>query len=115
MATFRTDNYPSLVVARADGPSLRFTGGVLEAAEEDAQAVRDLATNFPEYGIVEGGDAAPATTPEGTGVPADEAKDPTNEELKEALRERGLPVTGNKDDLILRLAEADADEDDEDA
>ncbi|KAK2575367.1 hypothetical protein KPH14_001260 [Odynerus spinipes] len=33
--------------------------------------------------------------------------DLTNLELKELLRERGLPVTGNKNELILRLRSAD--------
>ena len=32
-------------------------------------------------------------------------------ELKEMLREEGLPVSGNKDDLIARLEDAEGDED----
>jgi alkanesulfonate monooxygenase SsuD/methylene tetrahydromethanopterin reductase-like flavin-dependent oxidoreductase (luciferase family) len=35
---------------------------------------------------------------------------PTNEELRDDLRERGLPVSGNKDELIERLADDDADQ-----
>jgi SAP domain len=35
---------------------------------------------------------------------------PTNEELRDDLRERGLPVSGNKEELIERLADDDAEQ-----
>jgi molybdopterin converting factor small subunit len=59
-----------------------------------------------------------ATFSRATGVPAEELEkapeDRTVEELKDELRERDLPVSGTKDELIDRLAEADEPSADED-
>ena len=40
---------------------------------------------------------------------ADELEDQSVADLKEQLSARGLPVSGNKDELIARLANQDAD------
>lgn len=37
-------------------------------------------------------------------------EDMTKAELSDELEKRGLPKTGNKDDLVARLEDADADE-----
>jgi hypothetical protein len=42
--------------------------------------------------------------------PAPDAVQPTNEELREELRDRGLPVSGNKDELVERLRADDSPE-----
>jgi hypothetical protein len=52
----------------------------------------------PQLGPVEETEAAGGT---------DVAPAPTNEELREDLRERGLPTSGNKAELTERLAEDD--------
>lgn len=55
----------------------------------------------------EGADASDAEDPQaGSVVP--EYDDFTTEELKDKLRERDLPVSGNKQELIERLQEDDA-------
>lgn len=51
-------------------------------------------------------------------VPLDEDGDPDydsmkNDDLKEHLKARGLPVSGNHDDLVARLEEDDEDEEEE--
>lgn len=119
MATFKSEVHPALNVTRLDGSPLQFSGGIIVVEEADAERLRQVAKDYPQYGIQEVGEAAPAPeTGEGSGDDdeAPEAKDPTNDQLREELAARGLPTSGNKEDLILRLAESDAEAegDDED-
>ena len=46
--------------------------------------------------------------PDGGGEPQSSYQDMTDDQLKDLLKERGLPVSGNKADKITRLEEADA-------
>src|SRR5688572_8063518 len=117
MATFQSAAYPALNVTRLDGSPLQFSGGVIEVEEADADRLRQVAADFPQYGITEvtAGGASDAESTESDEDEEEGGTDPTNDELREALRERGLPVSGNKDELILRLAESDAELEDDDS
>jgi hypothetical protein len=115
MVTFKSEVYPALNVVRADGSSLQFSGGIISVEDADADRLRQVAEQYPQYGIQEVGLAAPAPDTEGGEDEVEvEGKDPTNDELREELKARGLPTTGNKEDLILRLAESDAEGDGDD-
>lgn len=48
----------------------------------------------------------------GAYLPAPAAEDTTVADLKDQLAAKGLPVSGNKDELIARLENADTDDDD---
>jgi hypothetical protein len=70
--------------------------------------------NWNRQGEIPGEDSAPAVNPlYPNGQPdagtAGDYSDMTNDELRDALRDRDLPTSGNKDDLIARLQEDDAD------
>ena len=79
--------------------------GALKSAADEEEARQSKAA--------EDSDAAAATSAELADDGADEAPvddgsdEPTKAELQDALRERGLPTTGNKAELVQRLNEAD--------
>lgn len=50
----------------------------------------------------------PAAADDGTAGGDSDYQDLTAEELKDKLRSRDLPVSGNKDELVARLEEDDA-------
>jgi len=52
--------------------------------------------------LVVSGDAVDVTP-----APVEPEPVPTNEELRDDLRDRGLPTSGNKNELVERLAEDD--------
>jgi len=68
-----------------------------------------LATTSTPGAVTAGESGTPNTAGDYVVVPEDEDsgedQDPTNEELREQLREKGLPVSGNKAELIARLEE----------
>lgn len=79
-----------------------WTGAVLDVPDDDAERVgyfRQLAA-AGDAEVIE--DVAKAEPPEVANKVA------TNEELRDELRDRGLPVSGNKDELTERLADDEA-------
>lgn len=111
MAKFKSPRYAGLVISGAN-TTTKFAGGFAEVDDEHANAIRSFAEAHPEYAIEEIDAGPPAQDPatgegEGEDTGEGEAKDPTNDELRAELKERGLPTTGNKDELLARLAESD--------
>lgn len=73
--------------------------------------------SWNRHAEIPGEDAPRAAADEGGEGDQDAAGygDLTNDELKDKLRERGLPVSGNKDELVERLEADDANGDEEDS
>lgn len=78
------------------------------AAAESVAHAQSLAASVPEA-LDWAPDELPGAETEGEGEsgPYDGM---TNDELREVLRERELETSGNKDELLARLAESDATE-----
>lgn len=114
MATFKSATHPALTIV-TEKATVKFRGGQLDATDEQAEAVRAFAKKFPQYNIEEAAAADAATsdasTDDGEDSEEGQGSGPTNAQLREELAARGLPTTGNKAELLERLAASDDDED----
>lgn len=69
--------------------------------------------NWNRHGEIPG-EEAPESEDDGSGGGDTDYEDQSVEELKDELRRRDLPISGNKTELIARLEEDDESEDDDD-
>lgn len=141
MQVYNTPVYPALQV-RLGNKRIRAIRGVLNVKDQDVKAFEDWVARRPHYKITreDGSDitrlearrertreekppsdqafVAPGITPveaDPTDVVEQSTESLTVPELKEALREKGLPTSGSRAVLIDRLGKADEeDETDED-
>lgn len=95
-----TDEDRQYLVDRADTVSLERNAALVAGSN----FVAGQETTQPAM-ILERGTGAPPDGGPGSAEPK-LIEDMTVEELKDALRPLGLPVTGNKDELLARLVEA---------
>ncbi|MGA6223474.1 SAP domain-containing protein [Streptomyces umbrinus] len=103
-AAAETDRTPEAAADQPDEPAAFATGGLVASPE----ALREHARNLVEPDFTES--LAKTETTQEAGdepSPGPDYETWTVEELKAQLDKRGLPKTGKKDDLVLRLLEDD--------